>query len=355
MRIGYMIDTYHPSRDRDTIVASMDAMIEEGLIAERAGFHSVVVPDRHRAPECRFPGPEQLLTLLARESRRVALGSFTFVGTLTHPMRSAEQFSVIDNLSRGRLFTTVSRGFLSQFWGQFGIPEDRLLGRFLEGLRIWRQAFAGKSFDFDGQHWQVRQGQLYPSPHQPGGWPIWGGGNASTAAARRCADYAETWTCDPLPMTEDAWSERVSAYRERAHELGKQPFVVVMRDGWVADSFEQARREFGEHFVAAARFYVRHGLLRHPDFPSEADVTVESLAPHLVLGTPAQCVERLQALAEDRDVDYVMLCCRVSTGPSLERTREQIQRLGAEVVAPIHARYPAPDHPAIPVACRGDQ
>jgi hypothetical protein len=33
-------------------------------------------------------------------------------------------------------------------------------------------------------------------------------------------------------------------------------------------------------------------------------------------------------------------------------TQEQILRFGSEVVQPLHARYPAPDHPAIPVACR---
>ena len=81
----------------------------------------------------------------------MALGTFTFVGTLVHPMKAAEQFAVIDNLSRGRLFTTVSRGFLPAFWGQFGVPEERMLGRFQETLRIWRRAFEGERFDFDGR------------------------------------------------------------------------------------------------------------------------------------------------------------------------------------------------------------
>lgn len=351
MRVGYVIDTYHPAREREPLADSLDAMVQEGILAEQAGFDAVVVPDRHRAAETRWPGPEQLLTVLARETERVALGTFTFVGTLTHPMRSAEQFSLIDNLSRGRLFTTVSRGFLSDFWGQYGIPEERLLGRFLEGIRIWREAFEGKSFDFDGKHWQVRRGRLAPAPYQPGGWPIWGGGNASPAAARRSAEYGECWTTDPLPITDADWDERLGAYRERALELGKRPLVVAMRDGFVADSFEEAAREFGSHFVPAARFYVRHGLLKHPDFPSESDVTAESLAPYLVLGTPQQCIERLEA-AEQRGIDMVMMCCRVSTGPTLETTREQILRLGEEVVAPLHARTPPLDHPAIPLACR---
>jgi hypothetical protein len=85
-------------------------------------------------------------------------------------------------------------------------------------------------------------------------------------------------------MTDADWRARSGAYRDRAHELGKQPFIVAMRDGWVADSFEEASREFGSHFIRSARFYVRHGLLQHPDFPTEADVTAASLAPHLTLG-----------------------------------------------------------------------
>ena len=80
----------------------MEAMIEEGIAAERAGFHSVARA-RPPRPAHRLPGPEQLLTLLAHETSRVMLGSFTFVGTLVHPMKAAEQFAVIDRLSRGRL------------------------------------------------------------------------------------------------------------------------------------------------------------------------------------------------------------------------------------------------------------
>lgn len=358
MRIGYALDVNHRGGtpgppDAARIAATMEALIEEAVLADRSGFHSIGVPDRHGIAECHFPGPEQLLTILARETRRAAIGSFTFVGTLVHPLKAAEQFAVVDHLSGGRLYTTLSRGFLPAFWGQFGIPEDRMLGRFLETVRIWRRAFEGGRFDYDGQHWQVRGGRLAPPPHQAGGWPIWGGGNASVAGARRSAEYAASWTCDPLPMADAVWADRAGAYRARARELGRAPFVVVMRDGWVADSFEAAISEFGEHFARVARFYLRTGQLAgHPQFAREADITPERLAPHLILGSPAQCVEQLERLHEERGVDYVVLCCRLATGPSLEKTREQVQRLGEEVVAPIHAKYPAPEHPAIPLACR---
>jgi alkanesulfonate monooxygenase SsuD/methylene tetrahydromethanopterin reductase-like flavin-dependent oxidoreductase (luciferase family) len=156
-----------------------------------------------------------------------------------------------------------------------------------------------------------------------------------------------------MPMTREAWESDVGAYRSRAAELGKRPFVVLMRDGWVADSDEEAARVFGEHFVRIARFYRKTGNLnRHPGMAAGDDITVAGVAPHLVMGDPERCIERLVELHEQWGVDYVVFCCRLTTGPSMEATREQIQRFGEQVVRPVHERYGAPDHPAIPVVCR---
>ncbi|QEC46455.1 LLM class flavin-dependent oxidoreductase [Baekduia soli] len=338
---------------REDVADTMDGMIEEGIIAEKAGFHSLQVPHRHGRTECYLPGPEQLLTVLARETSKVAIGTFTHINTLYHPMKAAEQYSVIDNLSRGRLYTTVSRGFHPGYWQQFGVPQERMLGRFKEAMKVWQLAFEGERFDFDGDFYQVQQGLLAPQPWQRGGWPIWGGGNASPAAIRRSAEFGDAWTCDPGPLMKPQWDERTGAYRGYAEELGKTPFIVLMRDGWVADSFDDAARAFGTHFVNEMRFYVRQGIYtQHPDFQTEDDITAERVAPHLIMGSPQQCIEQLERYHEEFGVDYFTLRFRMVEGPPLAEVAEQIQRFGEEVVAPIHKKYPAIDHPAIPEACR---
>ena len=260
---------------------------------------------------------------------------------------------MIDNLSQGRLYTTLSRGYHPGYWQQFGVPQTHMLGRFQEAIKIWQIAFEGERFDFDGKYWQVEQGLLAPQPYQEGGWPIWGGGNAVPAAIRRSADYGVCWTCDPFPLMKEVWDEQAGTYRERARELGKEPYIVLMRDGWVADTFEDAASEFGSHFVEEMRFYYRQGIFtHHPDFQSEADITAERAAPHLIMGTPQQCIEQLERYHEEFGVDYFTIRFRMPTGPSMEAAHEQIQRFGEEVVQPIHKKYPAPDHPAIPAACR---
>ncbi|HET6691516.1 MAG TPA: LLM class flavin-dependent oxidoreductase, partial [Miltoncostaeaceae bacterium] len=124
MRVGYLIDLHKGGYDQpmpspQDAHDTMEAMIEEGILAEKYGFHSIQIPDRHGRTECYFPGPEQILTILARETDKVAIGSYTWLATLFHPMKGAEQFSVIDNLSQGRLYTTVSRGFHPGYWQQY--------------------------------------------------------------------------------------------------------------------------------------------------------------------------------------------------------------------------------------------
>ena len=65
----------------------------------------------------------------------------------------------------------------------------------------------------------------------------------------------------------ETWDEQTGAYRSRAEELGKQPFIVMLREAAVADTFEQAAKGLEEWVVPEMRLYFRKGIFtRHPDF-----------------------------------------------------------------------------------------
>jgi alkanesulfonate monooxygenase SsuD/methylene tetrahydromethanopterin reductase-like flavin-dependent oxidoreductase (luciferase family) len=358
MRIGYLIDTNKGAYDqalpdREDAAATLEAMIEEGILAEQAGFHSLQVPDRHGRTESYFGGPLNLLTILAHETDKVALGAYCLVNTLYHPMHVAEQCAIIDNISRGRLYMTWGRGFHQGYWDQFGIPGEKMLGRFLDSVRVIEKALEskGERFDWDSEFHQVRNGMLSPNCYQQPRFPFWGGGQLPKAI-ERCGVYAESYTCDDFPILPAVWEEQAGAYRRKAEEHGKEPFIVLMRNGWVADSFEKAASQFGTHYVSEMRFYSEQGILTHPEFDSPEKITADSAREHIIVGNPEQCRERLERYAEELGVDYFTIRFRMVTGPSFEETRDQILRFGEEVVQPLHAKYPAPDHPAIPEACR---
>jgi alkanesulfonate monooxygenase SsuD/methylene tetrahydromethanopterin reductase-like flavin-dependent oxidoreductase (luciferase family) len=357
MRIGYLIDVHggpyeQPLPDRQNVAETLEAMIEEGIIAEKAGFHSLQVPDRHGRTETYFPGPLQLLTLLARETEKVALGAYCLVNTLYNPMLIAEQCAIIDNLSRGRLYMAFGRGYHPGYWQYFGIPTERMLGRFLENVDVIKEAMKGEPFSYEGDFYRVEESLLTPQPFQAGGFPIWGTGQFPESI-RRAATYGECWSGDDFPLLKEVWDRNVGAYRDLARELDKEPFVVLMRDGWVADSFEQAAAEFGDHYVGEMRFYSRMGILaHHPDFATPESITAESTRDHVIMGSPQRCIEQIEMYGEEFGVDYITVRFRMPTGPSFPATREQIQRFGEEVVAYFNRKDPAPDHPAIPKGAR---
>ena len=215
MRIGLLLEFHagdydQPMPDPAVTHATMDAMIEEALTAERHGFHSVSVPDRHgrtgmllprAVPGAHDAGPRDRPggarpASPGRDADAPDARRRDVLGHRQH-VRGAAVHDAVARLSRG-------------YWKQFGVPREKLLGRFIESLAVTKEALLGGRFDFEGKHYQVEDGLLVPQPYQPGGWPIWGGGNAVDAAIRRSADYGECWTCDDFPLRPDVW-ERQSA------------------------------------------------------------------------------------------------------------------------------------------------
>lgn len=356
MRIGLGIDVSKgglgdPVPQPQEAAEVIDAMIAEATAAEGAGFHSVRCPDRHNRTDVYLPGVLQLLTIIARETDRVALGAFALPNPLYHPMLLAEQCAVIDTISRGRLFMTWTRG--KDYWGYFGVPEGRRLGRFLENVKVLEKAYEGERFSFHGDFYDIDDALVSPQPYQQPRFPFWGGGKAAVAI-ERCAKYSEAWACDDFPIEVTEWRQRADGYREAARELGKDPFVIFMRNGWVADSYDAAVEEYGQNYLQHIRWVAARGRFAgFPQFENAENITSETIREHLIMGSAADCIEKIEYYKEELGIDYITMRLRLPNGPSFEAVREQIQRFGEEVVGPIHRKYPTPiGHSAIPTGAR---
>ena len=132
MKIGYLLDTHagaydRPQPTREEVSAFIDQLHAEADLVEQYGFDSIQVPERHGRAECFFPSPLILLTALAERTKRIRLGTYICIPPLHNPMELAEQFAMIDQLSRGRLIMGVASGYhpgYSEFF-QRSAPEAR--------------------------------------------------------------------------------------------------------------------------------------------------------------------------------------------------------------------------------------
>jgi alkanesulfonate monooxygenase SsuD/methylene tetrahydromethanopterin reductase-like flavin-dependent oxidoreductase (luciferase family) len=348
MSIHYLLDTHFGDYDRDAPTPEearghIATLLEEARLADRHGFDGVLVPDRHNRTETMAPAPLALLSALTQVTDRCILGTFSLVLTLYPPMLVAEEMALLDLLSGGRTLFSVSMGYHPAYFAQVGIDPVQRVSRFEESVDILHQAWTGDTFSFHGKRFDLDDVRCTPTPLQPGGPPLWMGGE-SEQMITRAATRGDAWATGQAPVEIDPWLRRVESYRTQAEAAGKPGEVVIMRDGFVAGTYEEAARIAGAAAVAEQMFLFRNNSTRRkrfpPPFETEQDFTVENMRPHLVLGSPDDCIEQLQRCHDELDADHVVMRFRFPLGPSAAAVGEAIQQFGEEVIPHVKPRTP---------------
>ena len=135
----------------------------------------------------------------------------------------AHVVATLDQVSAGRLILGVGIGLnVPSVHAEFqaaGVPFERRVGRMLEGLRLCRALWTGRSVNWDGR-WQVEGGVLAPTPHRAGGPPIWVGGNLQSSR-RQVGRSFDGWL--PITPNPEAWAEQWAEVACIAREAGRDP------------------------------------------------------------------------------------------------------------------------------------
>jgi probable F420-dependent oxidoreductase len=347
IQFGYMPDTHggpydqpEPTPERSADFAAQ--LLDEAVQAERFGFDAVFVPERHARTECMFPSPLPLMAAIAARTTRVKIGTDIMMPPLYNPVHLAQSAALIDVLSRGRLILGVGVGYHPRYFAHFGVPIKQREGRFEETLEVLQKAWTtvgpfahhGKYFNFDAIH-------VTPKPFQRPRPPVWIGafGPKSIARAGRLADG---WTMAPFLDSTEAIKTNVAIYRQAAAKAGKKPYISLFRDGWLANSREEAEQTFGKLWLEEWKFYTKWGMLEEGGDPtSESYFSMDKLRNYgyPIMGNAADWLEALDRW--DRLVgglDSFVLRVRVPMGPSKEKVMECIQRLGEEVLPQFRKR-----------------
>ncbi|MFD8569995.1 LLM class F420-dependent oxidoreductase [Streptomyces sp. NPDC059639] len=120
-----------------------------------------------------LPGPTDAWTTLAglaRETRRIRLGTLMTAGTFRLPGVLAIQVAQVDQMSGGRIELGLGSGWYAEEHAAYGIPFPKeKFGRLEEQLAIvtglWETP-VGQRFNFDGTHYQLKDSPALPKPAQ---------------------------------------------------------------------------------------------------------------------------------------------------------------------------------------------
>ncbi|GAB3035146.1 LLM class flavin-dependent oxidoreductase [Mycobacterium bourgelatii] len=178
------------------------AALELAQWGESRGITSISVDEHHVTGHGWSCNPIMAASMfLARTSRLIASVDCA-LGPLWNPVRLAEDIALVDNMSRGRLHTTIGLGYRTVEYDELGVDFSKR-GKLMDALVERMLAY-----------WATIGTWSRPHP------PLYIGGG-SRATARRAARFR-------LPLSLADYLPDVDAlYRELCAEAGSTPFVLM--------------------------------------------------------------------------------------------------------------------------------
>lgn len=282
---------YFSSNEAADVNDKYRLMMEGAKFADEQGFTAVWTPERHfHAFGGLFPNPAVTGAALAAITRRTRIRSGSCVLPLHNPIRVAEEWAVVDNLSGGRVDLSVAAGWQPN---DFVLrPENyasrkESMFRDIETLkRLWR----GEAVPFPNPHGEQVPIRTLPRPIQAE-LPIWitTAGNPETYI--QAAEIGANVLTHLLGQSIEQVAEKIEIYRKTWAESGHpgRGHVTLMLhtftgedDGAVRETVRGPMKEYlrsAMSLVKEAAWYFPTFQKLSSDSGKSIDETFESLKP----------------------------------------------------------------------------
>ncbi|MFF3349239.1 LLM class F420-dependent oxidoreductase [Streptomyces sp. NPDC002779] len=291
--------------------ATYDTLLTVAKATEDLGFDAFFRSDHYLSMGSGdgLPGPtDAWITLagLARETKRVRLGTLMTAGTFRLPGVLAIQVAQVDQMSGGRIELGLGAGWFEEEHKAYGIPFPKeKFGRLEEQLAIVTGLWAtetGKTFDFHGTYYDLTGSPALPKPAQAR-IPVLIGGHGASRTPRLAGRYADEFNM-PFGSIEDT-VRQFGRVRAAAEAAGRPADALTYSNTLVVcvgkDDAEVARRA-----AAIGR-------------------EVDELKANGLTGSPAEVVDKIGRYAETGSSRIYLQLLDLSDLDHLDLISSQVQ------------------------------
>lgn len=332
-----------PEQDGQVI----DETLAEARLCDQLGMDAVWLAEHHFDGICAYVDPISFAAALATATRQIKIGFAVAQMSLHHPIRLAEQLSIIDNLSKGRLIVGLGRGTAYNIYDYrgYGLDPQEAHERLLESETILSKVWSTENFEHHGKFWDIWLPGLRPRPYtQP--HPLIIRACSGEASMLDMARQGRPFLMNV--QTDDVTRHRMDRYRQTMRDAGFDDAAIadavdntwIWRNIFIADTDAEARRlgiplfEAQREQRAMMRKRVERERGESMVVQVEAGVApaARNVVEHgLIYGSPATVAERLANIAQ---IGVGGLILQFRVGPSPYEVTEHGIRLFMEHVAP---------------------
>lgn len=338
-------------------------------LVEPLGFDSLFVVEHHFSGYHMTNNALQHLTWIAGRTERIDLGTALIVLPWHHPVRVAEEISVLDNLlgEDRRLWLGLGRGASRREFGGFGIDMAESRDRFNESVDVLQRCFREKGFDHPGQFYDLHDVYVRPEPRTPDIADRLYVGVSSPSSLRNAAERGLKLIFTAGGPPEDTARSAANFNQIRA-EHGHDPInpIVVLwmycapteEMAWEnafkyitqANISSRKNYEFDkvEAFEGVAGYedYVTRGVAMQAAFSrSGQDETQRKFVNDTLWGTPDMIIEKIRWLAEHVRMDQLVVAFNHGNMPG-DLAEASLRLFAEEVIPPLRDLQPG----ALPTA-----
>jgi putative FMN-dependent luciferase-like monooxygenase len=301
--------------------------------AERLGFDSIWVAQHHfHEPEGGLPAPFVFLAQVAARTSRIRLGTAIITLPLELPIRVAEDASVLDIMSGGRLEVGVAPGGNLSMYTAFGLDSKDRHTLMVHHLDLLRDAWSGRALPGGDSLYPVNPGladRIWQATFNVDGAQRAGRAGDGLMLSRNQPHTPGT----RRPPLDEIQNPLIDAYLE-ALPPGREPRILASRTVFVADDRKEALKFCEAGFRANGAKLA--GLRR---LPAGASVEEAIALLNIHTGIPEEVIASLKAdTALARATDWSVQVHSIDPPhPHILRSIE----LMARVVAPALGWQPA--------------
>jgi natural product biosynthesis luciferase-like monooxygenase protein len=341
----------HESRAQDRY----RLLLEGAKFADAHGFLAVWTPERHfHAFGGLYPNPAVTSAAIAACTSRVQIRAGSCVLPLHHPIRVAEEWAFVDNISQGRVGISFASGWQPN---DFVIAPQAFASRktdMLANIEVVRRLWRGEKLPFPGPNGKAVDVQTLPRPLQKE-LPVW----VTAAGNPETFEQAGTLGCHLLThllgQKIDDVAQKLKLYRAAWHKAGHagQPHVTLMLHTFVGDDEDEVRatvRQPMKDYLRSSVDLIRQAAWSFPTFVQRAaqdgkspvevmesqplsDQELDALLEHAfdryygtsaLFGTQDRCLAFVENL---RDAGVDEIACLVDFGIATQTVLDHLQHL----------------------------
>jgi putative FMN-dependent luciferase-like monooxygenase len=292
--------------------------------AEEVGMDVYAVGEHHNPPFV-SSSPTTLLAAIAASTKKLILSTATTLITTNDPVRLAEEYSVLQHVSNGRMDLMIGRGNTAPVYPWFGQDIRKGLELALENYNLLHKLWREDVVDWQGHFRTPLQGfTSIPRPLDDVPPFVWHGSIRSPEIAEQAAFYGNGFFANNIFWPKGHFKRLVEFYRQRYEHYGhgKASEAIVGLGGQVfmAKNSQDAKNQF--------RPYFDHS----PVYGGGPSMEEYMEATPLTIGSPQEVIDRTMTFRETFGDYQRQLFLADHSGVPLKVVLEQLDIMGEQVI-----------------------